>query len=65
MAAMGGEGESQVDIRENAYRLFSGCPNLVMDLQVESVLGLLQQGLRDPFSIEVRFVLNFVNHAFE
>ncbi|OBZ65152.1 Importin subunit beta-3 [Grifola frondosa] len=40
--------------RESAYRIFSGSPNLVIDLQPESVLGALQKGLQDPQSIEVR-----------
>ncbi|KAJ3506180.1 hypothetical protein NLJ89_g7010 [Agrocybe chaxingu] len=41
-------------LRETAYRIFAGCPNLVMDLQVDAVLGVFQRGLQDPESIEVR-----------
>ncbi|TFY78196.1 hypothetical protein EWM64_g5813 [Hericium alpestre] len=40
--------------RESAYRVFAGCPNLVMDLQTDAVLGVLQKGLQDPESVEVR-----------
>lgn len=39
--------------RETAYRVFAGCPNLVMDLQVEAVLSVFQRGLQDLESIEV------------
>lgn len=39
--------------RESAYRVFSGSPNLIMDLQPESVLAVLQKGLQDPQSVEV------------
>ncbi|KAI0684888.1 ARM repeat-containing protein [Cytidiella melzeri] len=41
-------------IRETAYRVFAGSPNLIMDLQPESVLAILQKGLQDPQSVEVR-----------
>ncbi|PFH46147.1 hypothetical protein AMATHDRAFT_70474, partial [Amanita thiersii Skay4041] len=41
-------------LRESAYKVFAGCPNLVMDLQTEAVVGLLAEGLRDGYSIEVR-----------
>lgn len=45
--------------REAAYRVFSGCPNLVMDLQPGVVLRIFQQGLHDQESVEVRlFMLN-------
>ncbi|KAF9809312.1 hypothetical protein IEO21_07461 [Rhodonia placenta] len=40
--------------REAAYRVFTGSPNLIMDLEMDSVLGALQKGLLDPESIEVR-----------
>ena len=39
--------------RECAFRIFSGCPNLVMDLQTDAVLRVLQDGLQDRQSIEV------------
>lgn len=42
--------------RESAYRVFAGCPNLVMDLQIDAVLGVLQNGLRDRWSIDVSVV---------
>jgi len=40
-------------LREIAYRIFAGCPNLVMDLQVDAVLSVFQRGLQDCESIEV------------
>ncbi|KAI0314845.1 armadillo-type protein [Amylostereum chailletii] len=40
--------------RETAFRLFTGCPDLVMDLQTDAVLGVLKKGLQDPESIGVR-----------
>lgn len=39
--------------RESAYGVFSGSPNLIMDLQPESVVAVLQKGLQDPQSVEV------------
>jgi hypothetical protein len=42
--------------RESAYRIFAGCPNLVMDLQIDAVLGVFQRGLQDQESIEVRIL---------
>jgi hypothetical protein len=39
--------------RESAFRIFAGCPNLVMDLQTDAVLRVLQEGLQDRQSIEV------------
>ena len=46
-------GEAATALRETAYRVFAGCPNLVMDLQVEAVLTAFQRGLQDQESIEV------------
>jgi hypothetical protein len=46
--------------RECAFRIFSGCPNLVMDLQTDAVLRVLQDGLQDRQSIEVR--PSFISH---
>lgn len=43
--------------RECAFRIFAGCPNLVMDLQIDAVLGVFQRGLKDQESVEV-------NHTF-
>ncbi|KAF4565293.1 hypothetical protein EYR36_001863 [Pleurotus pulmonarius] len=42
-------------LRESAYRVFTGCPNLVMDLQTDAVLSIFQRGLQDPYSVEVRY----------
>ena len=43
-------------LRESAFRVFSGCPNLVMDLQTDAVLNVLGRGLQDQYSIEVRLL---------
>ena len=43
-------------LRESAFRVFSGCPNLVMDLQTDAVLNVLGRGLQDQYSIEVNFL---------
>lgn len=40
--------------REVAYQVFSGCPNLVMDLEIDNVLGTFQKGLEDSDSVDVR-----------
>lgn len=40
--------------REVAYRVFSGSVNLVIDLQTDVVVAMLQKGLQDPESVEVR-----------
>ena len=40
--------------RESAFRIFSGCPNLVMDLQVDVVVSVFEKGLKDSESIAVR-----------
>jgi importin-5 len=40
-------------MREAAYRVFAGCPNLVMDLQVEAVVAVFQRGLADAESVQV------------
>ncbi|KAK7012698.1 armadillo-type protein [Favolaschia claudopus] len=42
------------NLRESAYRVFAGCPNLVMDLQTDAVLGVFQRGLQDTQSIDVK-----------
>ncbi|KAG1751985.1 hypothetical protein EDD22DRAFT_972561 [Suillus occidentalis] len=44
----------EAGFRECAYRLFSGCPNLVMDLQTDAVLTVFRKGLQDSQSVEVR-----------
>ncbi|TFK45223.1 ARM repeat-containing protein [Heliocybe sulcata] len=40
--------------REGAYRVLAGCPNLILDLEVPTVVSLLQKGLQDSQSVEVR-----------
>jgi hypothetical protein len=40
--------------REIAHRVFTSSPNLILDLQVETVIGVLQRGLEDAESIDVR-----------
>jgi len=40
--------------RESAFRIFSGCPNLVMDLQIDVVVGVFEKGLQDSESAAVR-----------
>ncbi|TFK20034.1 ARM repeat-containing protein [Coprinopsis marcescibilis] len=47
-------GAGGAGLRESAYRVFAGCPNLVMDLQTDAVLSVFQKGLQDNDSIEVR-----------
>ncbi|KAF9472591.1 ARM repeat-containing protein [Pholiota conissans] len=54
--------------RESAFRVFAGCPNLVMDLQIDAVLAVFQRGLKDPASVEVRHAallaaVNFLSSA--
>ncbi|KAF9445877.1 ARM repeat-containing protein [Macrolepiota fuliginosa MF-IS2] len=41
-------------LRESAFRVFAGCPNLVVDLQTDAVLGVFQKGLQDSESVAVR-----------
>ncbi|KAJ4482034.1 armadillo-type protein [Lentinula aciculospora] len=51
-------------LRESAYRVFAGCPNLVMDLQTDAVLGVLGKGLRDERSIDVRYAALLASVAY-
>ncbi|KAJ3715385.1 armadillo-type protein [Lentinula raphanica] len=51
-------------LRESAYRVFAGCPNLVMDLQTDAVLGVLGKGLRDEHSIDVRYAALLASVAY-
>ncbi|KAF8827569.1 hypothetical protein HHX47_DHR4000278 [Lentinula edodes] len=51
-------------LRESAYRVFAGCPNLVMDLQTDAVLGVLGKGLRDEQSIDVRYAALLASVAY-
>ncbi|XP_006460617.1 hypothetical protein AGABI2DRAFT_220702 [Agaricus bisporus var. bisporus H97] len=41
-------------LRESAFRIFAGCPNLVLDLHADGVLGVFQKGLQDTESVDVR-----------
>ncbi|KIJ63543.1 hypothetical protein HYDPIDRAFT_92367 [Hydnomerulius pinastri MD-312] len=45
---------AEAGFRECAFRVFSGCPNLVMDLQTDAVLSVFQKGLQDSQSVDVR-----------
>ncbi|KAF9256190.1 ARM repeat-containing protein [Marasmius fiardii PR-910] len=45
---------SPESIRESAFLVFKGCPNLVMDLQTDAVLSVFSRGLKDEESIAVR-----------
>ncbi|KAG1888483.1 armadillo-type protein, partial [Suillus fuscotomentosus] len=44
----------EAGFRESAFRLFSGCPNLVMNLQTDAVLTVFRKGLQDSQSVHVR-----------
>jgi hypothetical protein len=46
-------GVSPDALRESAFRIFAGCPNLVVDLQADGVLGVFQKGLQDNESVAV------------
>lgn len=47
----------EAGFRECAYKVFSGCPNLVMDLQTDAVLSVFRRGLEDAQNIEVEHML--------
>jgi hypothetical protein len=57
-----GSGAGGAGLRESAYRVFAGCPNLVMDLQTDAVLAVFQGGFQDRYSVEVHFTAVFVVH---
>jgi hypothetical protein len=44
-----GSGTGGLGLRESAYRVFAGCPNLLMDLQTDAVLTVFQRGLQDGY----------------
>ncbi len=44
---------TDVHTREAAFRVFAGCPNLIMDLQTDAIFAILQKGLQDQQSTEV------------
>ncbi|KAG5641749.1 hypothetical protein DXG03_004294 [Asterophora parasitica] len=54
MSQAAGAGEQQKLGRASAYGVFAGAPNLVLDLHLEAVLGVLQKGLQDADSIDVQ-----------
>ena len=41
-----GSGAGGAGLWESAYRVFAGCPNLVMDLQTDAVLAVFQRDCR-------------------
>jgi hypothetical protein len=45
--------QADAGARESAFRIFAGCPVIILDLQIASTLELLQKGLQDS-SVEVR-----------
>ncbi|KAF9536989.1 hypothetical protein CPC08DRAFT_771401 [Agrocybe pediades] len=53
-----------VQLWESAYRVFAGCPNLAMDLQLDAVLRVFQRGLQDQASIEVWYAALEASVAF-
>lgn len=48
--------------REIAHRVFTSSPNLILDLQVETVLATLQRGLEDAENIDVRLPCAYLSH---
>jgi hypothetical protein len=53
-------GVTPTAVRESsAFRMFSGCPNVVLDLQTDAVLGVFQRGLPDTESTQVRSLYVF------
>ena len=45
---------AEAGFRECAFRVFSSCPNLVIDLQTDAVLSVFRKGLQDTQSVDVR-----------
>jgi hypothetical protein len=52
-----GSGAGGAGLWESTYRVFAGCPNLVMDLQTDAVLAVF---LQDRYSVEMGFTAFFV-----
>ncbi|TBU51233.1 ARM repeat-containing protein [Dichomitus squalens] len=50
--------------REAAFRVFAGCPNLLVDLPTDATVALLQRGLQDAQSTEVRLAALCASAAF-
>lgn len=49
-------------LRETAYLVFAGCPNLVLDLQTEAVVGVYRRGLEDAcVDVSVSITLLFLS----
>ena len=46
-------------LKQSAFRVFAGCPNLMMEIQTDAVLGVLGRGLQDQYSIEVKCFVGF------
>ena len=46
----------ELGLRESAFSVLGGCPNLVLDLQTEAVVEMFSRGLQDPQSINVRLL---------
>jgi hypothetical protein len=53
MAQMLGESKDIGGSRQAAFRVIAGCPDLVIDLEIDTVVVILQRGLQDQYSIEV------------
>ncbi|KAI9070353.1 hypothetical protein FKP32DRAFT_1586247 [Trametes sanguinea] len=49
---------ADVHTREAAFRVFAGCPNLIMDLQTDAIISILQKGLQDQQSTEVSYFVS-------
>jgi hypothetical protein len=60
MAQMLGESKDVGGSRQAAFRVIAGCPDLVMDLEIDTVLVILQRGLQDQYSIEVWRIIEVV-----
>ncbi|KAG2014934.1 RAN binding protein-like protein [Coprinopsis cinerea AmutBmut pab1-1] len=60
----GAGGSGGAGLRESAYRVWAGCPNLVMDLQTDAVLQVFHKGLLDNDSIEVRYAALLASVAY-
>ncbi|KAL1937035.1 hypothetical protein VTO73DRAFT_15585 [Trametes versicolor] len=55
---------TDVHTREAAFRVFAGCPNLIMDLQTDAIFAILQKGLQDQQRTEVRLASLHASVAF-
>ena len=48
-----GVGNGSAEVKVTAFKVFAGCPSLVIDLQPNTAPDILQKGLHDSYSIEV------------